>query len=96
VHEALTLVVHAGVDPDVLRHVILETGVLEQGMTPFALGGPDPLPADDTTWRPALEHLLRLAEKDLDHALGLAAELGEDVPLAQATRRSFDRVARLA
>lgn len=96
VHEALLLATHAGVDREVLRHVIVETGVLDQGMTPFALGGPDPLPTDDTAWRPAMEHLLRLAEKDLDHTLGLAAELGDEVPVAEATRGSFDRVARLA
>ena len=96
VHEAMTMAAHSGVDPQLLRHVIAETGVLDQGMTPFVLGGPDPLPADDVQLRPTMEHLLRLAVKDLDGALGLAAELGDELPVMEATLGSFARVTRLA
>ena len=49
IHESMALAAEAGVEMDVLQHTISETGVFAQGMSPFAIGGPDPLPADDTS-----------------------------------------------
>lgn len=96
VHEAMLLAARAGVDLGLLSHVITETGVPQQAMAPFALGGPDALPDGDTGLRPAMEHLAQLADKDLQHTMALAAELGVDLPVAEVTRRTFFRVARLA
>lgn len=96
VHEAMVLAARADVDLGTLRHVIAETGVVDQGMTPFALGGPGVLPADDTSLRPLMEHLSRLADKDLSHTLALAAELGVELPVADSTRATFPSVIRLA
>jgi 3-hydroxyisobutyrate dehydrogenase-like beta-hydroxyacid dehydrogenase len=96
VHEAMTLARQAGIDLGMLEHTITETGVLDQAMTPFALGGPEALPDDaPEPQRTAMEHLDRLAAKDLDAALDLATGIGVDVPLFAATRSAFRRVARL-
>jgi len=96
VHEAMALAVAAGVDLETLRHTIGETGVLDQALAPFALGGPAPLSADgDPGLRGVLEHLHRLAEKDLDQALDLADRTQTPVPVIEATRRSFTHVTRL-
>jgi 3-hydroxyisobutyrate dehydrogenase-like beta-hydroxyacid dehydrogenase len=96
VHEAMVLAQRSEVDLASLRHVILETGVLAQAMAPFDIGGPSPLRADESGARVAMEHLLRLAEKDLDHALELAGHLAVDLEVVEATRRTFWQVARLA
>ena len=95
VHEAMVLAQRSGVDLASLRHTILETGVLAQAMAPFDLGGPAPLRADEVAARSAMEHLLRLADKDLDHTLELAAHVVADLPVITATRKSFWSVARL-
>ena len=96
VHESMVLAAAAGVDLDQLRHVISETGVLKQAMSPFLLGGPAPLPDDDTSqMRTAMEHLARLGDKDLAHTLDLADRLDVDLPLTTTTRGEFPAVARL-
>ena len=96
IHEAMQIAEASGIGLDVLRHTIAETGVFEQALSPFLLGGPSPLSASDPdSMRELLAHLCALAEKDLDQALALADELAEDVPLTQATRLSFHHVARL-
>jgi 3-hydroxyisobutyrate dehydrogenase len=96
VHEAMVLAVAAGVDLGQLQHVISETGVLKQAMSPFLLGGPAPLPDDDTSqMRTAMEHLARLGDKDLAHGLDLAGRLDVEVPLTAITRARFPAVARL-
>lgn len=96
VHEALDLATRSGVDGSVLRHVIAETGVLDQALAPFAFGGPGELPAGaPTEQRETMEHLDRLASKDLDAALDLAARLESGRDVLAATRRMFRRVARL-
>ena len=96
VHEALQIAVAAGVDPDVLRHTLAETGVFDQALSPFMLGGPAPLPDDAAeSMRELLTHLRALGEKDLDQALDLAGELRQTVPVIEATRRSFHSVTRL-
>jgi len=95
VHESMALAVRAGVDLDQLRHTITETGVLRQAMSPFDLGGPDPLPEGESGLRLAMEHLVRLGDKDLAHSLDLAARLGVDMPVTETTRRTFPSVCRL-
>jgi 3-hydroxyisobutyrate dehydrogenase-like beta-hydroxyacid dehydrogenase len=96
VHESMVLAAGAGVELDQLQHVIAETGVFKQAMSSFLLGGPGPLPDDDTSrMRTAMEHLARLGDKDLAHTLDLAARLDVDMPLTETTRRTFPAVARL-
>lgn len=100
VHEAMVLADRSGVDLQMLRHTITETGVLDQALAPFGLGGPAPLPvtaseAESDPLRPILEHLLQLAEKDLDQALDLADRLGAETPVFGAVRESFRTVTRL-
>jgi|688.fasta_scaffold13811_5 3-hydroxyisobutyrate dehydrogenase len=96
IHEAMQIAASSGVGLDVLKHTIAETGVFEQALSPFLLGGPSPLSdSDPDSMRELLAHLCALAEKDLDQALALAGELAEDVPVTQATRLSFHHVARL-
>lgn len=96
VHEAAELAHRAGVGADVLRHVLVETSALEQGLSTLVFGGPEPLPADDTSpLRAVLAHTLQLAEKDLDQALALAETQGASTPVTAETRRSFHRAVRL-
>ena len=97
VHEAMTLAASAGVDLALLRRTIDETGVLAQALSPFALGGPEPLAGDGPAGlREIIELVRELGEKDLDQALGLASDTGVDLPVARCTRASFARVMRLA
>jgi 3-hydroxyisobutyrate dehydrogenase-like beta-hydroxyacid dehydrogenase len=97
VHEAMSLTQSAGVDLDVLRHVLVASDVQAMTMAPFALGGPDPLSADETAeTRTSLEHTNRLAEKDMAQALALATRLHVPTPVLAATEVNFRRVVRLA
>ena len=86
----------AGVHLASLRHTILETGVLAQAMAPFDLRGSAPFRADEAAARASMEHLLRLADKDLDHTLELVTHVVAELPVIAATRKSFWSVARLA
>ncbi len=95
VHEAMVLARRSDVDLGSLRHVITETGVLAQALAPFDIGGPEPLRADEAAMQVAMQHLLRLADKDMDHALELAAHHAVDLEVFEATRRIFWQVARL-
>jgi 3-hydroxyisobutyrate dehydrogenase len=96
VHEAMELAHRSGVDLALLQRAIAETGMFEQAFTPLDLGGPEPLPADaPAEMRAAMEHVNRLADKDLDHALDLAAHLGVDLPMLEAVRQSFHRAVRI-
>ena len=96
VHEAMTLARRSGIELDLLRHVITETGVLDQALSPFSLGGPEPLgDGDSADLRRILEHLDRLGEKDLDETIALAAALDAPVDVVAATRLAFPRVTRL-
>lgn len=96
IHEAMELAGRAGVDLALLRHVIAETAVFDQGMAVFALGGPAPLPDDaHPKLRGAMEHTRRLADKDLDHALALAARLDAPTPVIERVRAEFHRAVRL-
>jgi len=96
VHEAMELAAASGVDLALLQHTIAETGVLEQALAPLALGGPGPMDATAPDGlRTILEHTNRLAEKDLDQALDLAARTGATVPVIKTVREHFHRVVRL-
>lgn len=96
IHEAMTIAAASGVALDVLQHTIAETGVFDQALSPFLLGGPAPLIEDaPKQFRELLEHLKLLGEKDLDQALELAAELDAKLPVTEATRSTFHSVARL-
>lgn len=96
VHEAMELAHRSGVDLELLRRAIVETGTFEQAFTPMVLGGPDPLPADaPPELRSGAEHLRRLADKDLDHALDLAIRLDVHLPMLDAVRRGFHRAMRV-
>ena len=96
VHEAMQIAAASGVSLEVLQHTIAETGVFEQALSPFLLGGPSPLaPSDPDSMRALLTHLCALAEKDLDQTIALAEEVNERLPVTQATRESFHHVARL-
>lgn len=96
VHESMVLAARAGVPLEQLQHVITETGVLTQALSPFLLGGPGPLAEDDDSpMRTAMEHLARLGDKDLAHTLDLAGRLDARMPITEATRREFPGVSRL-
>lgn len=96
VYEAMVLAQRAGVDTKSLEHVLRETGLFEQGLSPFLYGAPDALPAGDHPMRAMMEHLARLGDKDLDHAQVLAADLGAEIPVFDATRSEFRSAARLS
>lgn len=96
VHEAMELAHRSGIDMEMLRHTLIETATLAQAMAPFDLGGPEPLPDDaPPETRRALEHTNRIAAKDLDQALALAARNGAATPVIEVVRRTFHRAARL-
>ena len=96
VHEAMTLAKAAGVDLEVLQHVLTESAVAAQGFAPFQLGGPDPVDGDaPEPLRDMLAHTYRLGAKDLSQAQALAARLGVEVPAVEATRSSLRRIMRL-
>ena len=92
VHEAMELAAASGVDLALLQHTIAETGVLQQALAPFALGGPGPMDATAPDGlRTILEHTKRLAVKDLD----LAARTGATVPVIKSVREHFHSTVRL-
>jgi len=96
VYEAMVLAAATGVDLAQLQHTITATGMFEQALAPFEFGGPAALPADaPAESRASLEHTSRLAAKDLDHALDLAARAGAFLPALAVIRRHFHRVVRL-
>src|SRR4051812_13011141 len=83
VTEAQRLAEAAGLDIVKLGEVVRHSDAVT--------GGPGAIMFRDTTaalevgdpWRPVMEHLLALGEKDLSLAVALAQELMVDVPLAQ-------------
>jgi len=86
----------SGVDLALLDRAVRETGTFEQAFTPILLGGPDPLPPDTPEeMRAGMAHVVRLADKDLDHALALAGRLGVDLPMLAAVRAEFHRAMRV-
>ena len=96
IHEAMRIGRLADLDLQLIEHTLAVTGALTQATATFALGGPEPL-ADDAPeqQRTAMEHLDRLARKDLDALCALSTAIGADMPVFEATRAEFRRVARL-
>ena len=83
VTEAQRLAEAAGLDIAKLGQVVRHSDAVTGG--PGAIMHRDtaaPLSADDP-WRPIMEHVVALGEKDLTLALALARDLGVDVPLAE-------------
>ncbi len=96
VHEALVLADAAGVEPAMLRQALETTGLFEQSLTPLALGPPVPLAADaPAPFRATLEHAVAMADKDLDQAIQLAAELHVPSGFFSQTRANFAPVMRV-
>lgn len=96
VHEAMVVAQHSGVALDALKHTLEQTGIWPQALSPFGFGGPEPLPIDaPTAVRENMGHTAKLGDKDLEQALALAAQIDAQVPLFEATRRTFARVMRL-
>lgn len=96
IHEAMVVANASGIPLETLKHTISETGVFDQALSPFLLGGPEPLPIDaPESMRDLLTHLRSLGEKDLDQVLALAVELDEPLAVARATRQTFHSVTRL-
>lgn len=84
--EAQRLAEAAGLDLVELGNVVRHTDAVTGG--PGAIlhrGTAAPLSPDDGWWA-IFEHVAALGEKDLDLALGLADDLGVDVPLARLAR----------
>jgi 3-hydroxyisobutyrate dehydrogenase-like beta-hydroxyacid dehydrogenase len=87
VAEAQRLAEAAGLDLQELGAVVRHTDAITGG--PGAIMHRDtaaPLGTDDP-WRPILEHVAALGDKDLRFAVDLADELGVEVPLAQHALR---------
>lgn len=81
--EAQRLAEAAGLDLVALGDVVRHTDAITGG--PGAIMHRDstaPLTPDDF-WHSVFEHVVAIGEKDLGFAVGLAAELGVDVPLAE-------------
>jgi 3-hydroxyisobutyrate dehydrogenase len=85
--EASALAAAAGVDPATLGRIVRHTDAITGGPGAImhrnaagALGADDP-------WRPILEHVFALGEKDLTYALELARQLDVPAPLAQLALR---------
>lgn len=96
VHESMQLAEAAGIDQEVLAHVLRETDVASMAMAPLGFGGaglagPE-LPAK---LRSMLEHTRDLGDKDLDQALALAADLQLKLPVTAATRKTFHLAVRM-
>jgi 3-hydroxyisobutyrate dehydrogenase len=85
--EASALAQAAGIDAATLGRIVRHTDAITGGpgaiMYRDAVG---PLAPDDP-WRPILEHVCALGEKDLAGALELAGELDVPAPLAQLALR---------
>lgn len=93
VHEALVLAYHAGVDLDMLTHVLTSTGLFEQALVPAGLGPPVPVdPVAQPELRAIFEHTVAMAEKDLDEAADLARHLGVTLALFPTVRAMFPDV----
>jgi 3-hydroxyisobutyrate dehydrogenase-like beta-hydroxyacid dehydrogenase len=84
--EAQTLAAAAGVDLAALARVVRHSDAVTGGPGSIMLRtSTEPLrPGDD--WYDTMRHVRSLGEKDLDLALGLARELGVDLPLASLAR----------
>lgn len=86
--EAFRLAEAAGLSTDLVREVMMSAGTLTNSMSQFnqfvaAARG------DRETNAPRKLWTISLAEKDLDCALSLAADLGVDLPVTKSARANF-------
>ncbi len=96
VHESMQLAQAAGIDQEVLAHVLRETDVAGMAFAPLGFGGPGFAGPDmPAALRSLLEHTRDLGDKDLDQALALAADFQLDLPVAAAVRQSFHLAVRM-
>jgi 3-hydroxyisobutyrate dehydrogenase len=86
VGEAQRLAEAAGIDPAALGEVVRHSDAVAGGPGAIMLRSSAGAMADDDPLRPFFEHTLDLGEKDLDHALALADDLGLSLPLATLAR----------
>ncbi len=88
--EGLGLVKNAGVDPEKLLEVVASNGVMAPMAKQFATGRDMMI---DACSREDMEAYFvpfaKLAEKDLDHALGLAKQLGIRLSCGEAVRQGI-------
>ncbi|MEE2651734.1 MAG: NAD(P)-dependent oxidoreductase [Pseudomonadota bacterium] len=93
ISEAAQLVKCAGADLDALHQVGQANGVITAMMKQF-IDGRDGVRAacSDEDMRAVFGPFAALAEKDLDHALSLAAQLNVALPLTERVRRDIDDV----
>ena len=96
VHESMQLTDAAGIDQEVLAHVLRETDVAGMAFAPLGFGGPGlagpEMPAE---LRSLLEHTRDLGDKDLDQALALSEDLRVGLPVMAAVRKTFHRSVRM-
>ena len=87
--EAQRLAEAAGLDLVALGEVVRHTDAVTGGPGAIMHRTTAAPPAPDDFWRPVLDHVRALGEKDLGFAVELADELGVEVPL---TRQALDRL----
>ena len=83
VTEAQRLAESAGLDLEALGRIVRHTDAVTGGPGAIMLRSTAAPLAGDDPWRPILEHVRNLGEKDLALALELAKANGVDVPLAR-------------
>jgi 3-hydroxyisobutyrate dehydrogenase len=88
--EAQRLAEAAGLDLVELGRVVRHTDAITGGPGAIMHRDTTRVLAADDPWRPILEHVVALGEKDLGFATELADELGVDVPMA---RLALERLA---
>jgi 3-hydroxyisobutyrate dehydrogenase len=88
--EAQRLAEAAGLDLPELGRIVRHTDAVTGGPGAIMHRDTTGLLAADDPWRPILEHVVALGEKDLTSAGELADRLGVDVPLA---RLALERLA---
>jgi 3-hydroxyisobutyrate dehydrogenase-like beta-hydroxyacid dehydrogenase len=89
-HEAITMAGAAGVNTDLLEHVLRATDAGSQLYYAFSVLTDAPFGVDDEVEQHSLKrHLWRLADKDLGCAEDAAGAASLDLPLVGAARRTF-------
>jgi 3-hydroxyisobutyrate dehydrogenase-like beta-hydroxyacid dehydrogenase len=84
--EAQRLAEAAGIDLVDLGRVVRHTDAITGGPGAIMHRSTTAPVAPDDGWFGILDHVRALGEKDLDHAIGLAGNLGVDVPMARFAR----------
>lgn len=86
VTEAQRLAEAAGLDIVKLGEVVRHSDAVTGGPGAIMLRDTTAALGEDDPWRPVMQHVVGLGEKDLNLALELARELMVDVPLAELAR----------